>query len=755
MQPALKIFFNFCIVHNKKILGILGIFIAIIFTGISNFKLDASSDSLVLENDKDVLFYQQLRNNYPSDENLIISYQTTQHILDAPTLSNFSAFIKDLQQLQTITHITSILNVPLFSSPPLGITDLAGEGVSISQKNADLILAQSEFQTSPLYGNNLVSSDGKTTAILVDITPENTNHSISQIRNVIAKHQPNATIFLGGLPMITHDIIEYISSDLLVFSTIVILVMAAILLAIFKSVRFMLLPLGVAIITALTMTGILGLLGWKITVISSNFFSLLLVMTLSIMVHLIVRYRELAHAIAETQERIVATLQQMFTPCLYTTLTTLVAFISLLVSGIRPVIDFGFMMGMGVILAFVLSFILFAVIMNLLGNTKITHTQPASSSKITNLRATKILAQWVERFPRSIVGIASILFAFALYGISFITVENRFIDYFKDNTEIHQGLKHIDKNLGGTIPVEIIFKDIGADYFYDSEIRENIATLHAQLEHKPEIGKVLSIDTLMQILAGANDGQRIGGFFLNIVKSQIPEYAKQHIFTPYINEDTGEIRIIARVKETHKGLNRNNLIHSLENDITQLGFAKDSFTINGLMVLYNNMLQSLFDSQIKTIVVVFIMIWIMFVILFKSVTLATLASATNILPPLLILGIMGIFGIPLDLMTITIAAIAIGIGVDNAIHYVIRFKKEFRQTHNYMQSMFNAHGSIGLAMFYTSITITIGFLVLIFSNFVPSIYFGIFTALAMFLAMLLNLTLLPRLIVWVKPHIPS
>jgi predicted RND superfamily exporter protein len=742
--------FEFILKNNKKILIFLLVVFAIIFTGISNFKLDASSDSLVLENDKDLLYYQNLRKNYASDDGLIISYQVANDLLGLQNLNNLNNFINDLKTIPAVKNITSILTVPLFSSPPLGITDLAGDGVSIEKGNADLELARIEFKNSPLYSNNLVSPDNQTTAILVDInTKNNTKDSaktIIEIRKIIAKYQQNATIFLGGLPMITNDIIEYISSDLMIFSLIVIAVMAIVLLILFKNLRFMVLPLGVAILSATVMTGLLGIFGWKITVISSNFFSLLLVMTLSIMIHLVVRYRELAGDFSNNQELIKNTIKQMFKPCLYTTLTTLIAFISLLISGIRPVIDFGFMMGIGVILAFVLSFIIFLIVMSLL-------KKPIIKNVKTQTSATKIFANLVDKFPNLITIFASFLLLFSIYGITQITVENRFIDYFKSDTEIHLGLKHIDENLGGTIPVEIIFKEIGEDYFYDEGIRDDIAEVHKYLDSRVEIGKVLSIDTLMELLAGANGGERIGGFFLNIVKSQIPDTAKKYVWTPYINEDSGEIRIVARIKESANGLNRNDLLKSLQKDIEKLGFKKEDFQINGLMVLYNNMLQSLFDSQIKTISLVFAMIWLMFLVLFKSIKIATIAIIPNILPALLILGIMGAFGIPLDLMTITIAAIAIGIGVDNAIHYISRFKIEFSKSNDYKLAMFNAHNSIGLAMFYTSITVALGFLVLSFSNFVPSIYFGIFTSLAMFVAMLLNLTLLPMLLVWLKPKI--
>jgi predicted RND superfamily exporter protein len=469
-------------------------------------------------------------------------------------------------------------------------------------------------------------------------------------------------------------------------------------------------------------------------------------MTLSVVIHLVVRYRELAqnYTDSDKQTLIQQTLEQMFKPCLFTTLTTFVAFASLLISGIRPVIDFGWMMSIGVSLALVLSFIAFPVVMNLLPEISVPKHK-------TELNITSVLARFVEKFGNILLMSVFVLAIISGYGVSKISVENRFIDYFKSDTEINQGLKLIDKKLGGTIPLEIIFKDLGEYYWYDEELREEIHEVHTYLENLSETGKVLSIDTLMQVLNTAN-GSPLGGFFLNVVRANLPEAARTSILAPYLSEDLGELRFVVRIKESDPNLKRADLIQKIEQHLSNdLGFKKESFRLSGMLVLYNNMLQSLFDSQIKTVAVVFGMIFIMFLLIFRSVSLSILALVPNMLPSLFVLGIMGLFGIPLDLMTITISAIAIGIGVDNAIHYVHRFESEFQKDKDYLATMYRAHKSIGLAMFYTSITVASGFIILTLSNFVPSVYFGLFTALAMLSALLANLTLLPKLILMFKP----
>jgi predicted RND superfamily exporter protein len=675
------------------------------------------------------------------------------------------------------------------------LVNLADENITIEQGNANLVLAANEFITSPLYANNLVSKDGKTTAILVTLkdnerfqelretrdqmrldrlnnTLDKTQllklksiekqvlrnasaqselqaQTIAKIRTQIIKYSDQASLFLGGLPMITTDIVSYINSDLIVFSLAVIGLMSVILAIIFKGLRWVVMPIIISISGALIMTGLLAFLEWKVTVISSNFFSLLLVMTLSVIIHLVVRYRELSQLNPDLESPILIkdTLSQMFKPCLFTTLTTFAAFSSLLISGIRPVIDFGWMMSIGVTIALLLSFLAFPMVMALLPKAKITAHK-------TELGFTTSLAKFVERFGNHLL-VALIVFVIGSgIGINKLSVENRFIDYFKESTEINQGLTLIDQELGGTIPLEIIFEDLAQDYWFDEDLRAEIHEIHTYLDSLEETGKVLSVDTLMSILTQANNGEALNGFFLNIVRGQIPDSAKQHILDPYISEDSGQLRMVIRIRETNKELERGALIAEINQYISnELGFKPESFRLSGMLVLYNNMLQSLFDSQIKTIAVVFAMIFIMFLFIFKSISLSILALIPNTLPSLFILGIMGLAGIPLDLMTITISAIAIGIGVDNAIHYIHRFKAEFQKDGDYIKTMYRSHASIGLAMFYTSITVTLGFLVLALSNFIPSIYFGVFTAIAMLSALLANLTLLPKLILMFKPKI--
>ena len=725
---------------------------------IQNFSLDASSESLSLDGDNNLELYFATQETFGSDESLVISYSVKDGtILSKDQIISLRSLRDDLLELEGVNSVVSILDVSLFQSPPLSLVELASEVYTIENGKADQSLISKEFKNSPLYSNNLVSADLKTTALLIPlanddpriiIDDEVLRLLIEKIRLTMDAYRDEATLYLGGVPMIRNDVIDFIKSDLVVFSLAVILTMTIMLTILFRKIRWVLIPITISVIGALFMTGLISSIGWKVTVISSNFFSLLLVMTLSVIIHLVVRYREISNQNLDqnNSETIRQTLNQMIRPCLYTVITTIAAFASLTASHVQPVIDFGLMMSIGVTVAFVLSFIGFAIFMVLL-------KQPKSTQESKKSFALEKLALVADKKGKSIILSCTVIALISTFGLSKLSVENSFINYFKKDTEIYQGLNFIDKELGGTIPLEIVFNDLASAYWADASLREDFHGIHNYLEQIPSIGKVLSIDTFMQVLKEANNGKTPNGFLLTLGKNNMPDFAKSQVLKPHISDVTDQIRIVARVKETMNGLERNQLILDIKKSLVEnFYFDEGDFYFTGTFSLYNNLLQSLFSSQIKTIFTVFSIIFVLFVIVFRSISVALIAVIPNTLPSLIILGLMGLMGIPLDIMTITIAAIAIGIGIDNAIHYISRFKTELLVDGDFVSSMYRAHNSIGVSMFYTAATVAIGFVVLILSHFIPSIYFGIFMAIAMLSAVIVNLTLLPKLLITFKPR---
>ncbi|MDH5230316.1 MAG: MMPL family transporter [Gammaproteobacteria bacterium] len=792
----------------------IGVFVASLGYFAKDFKLDASEDSLILENDKALSFYRSVRARYGSDENLIITYRPNGDMFDPNTLNKIANLRRDLLALDAVDSITSIVDVPLIRSPKVGLSEVQEKTITLSSEEVDLQLARQEFANSPLYQNLIISPDGKTTAMEVALKQDPTYQALGEkrdglrekqflgqlteaeeselaivsesykrygpivieqeqaaieaVRQVLDNYRGDATIFLGGIPMIVSDMISYIANDISVFGVAVLLIIIVLLRYLFQKNRWIILPTLVCGSATLAMVGLLGLMEWKVTVVSSNFISLLLIITLSLTVHLIVRYLELRNIDPDqaVRELVWDAVKSKFQPAFYTAITTMVAFGSLIVSGIRPVIDFGWMMFFGVFLAFILAFFMFPSALMFF------KPGPLVQQRETTERITNLFARTIKASPNGVIIVSLSVLALSLWGISKLTVENRFIDYFKETSEIYQGMITIDQQLGGTTPMDVIINpdqnffdymnemseeekeelaDVGmtgSSYWFNVFELEKVEKIHQYLESLPETGKVLSIATTIKLLTQLNNDKPLDNITLGVIYNRLPENLKSSLVSPYLSDDGNQIRFGIRVFESDSNLRRQQLIEKINRDLQeQFELAPEQIQVSGMVVLYNNLLRSLFESQIMTIGVVFLAIMLMFFVLFRSFKLSVIAIIPNIIAALFVLGIMGWLGIHLDIMTITIAAIVIGIAVDNSIHYIHRFKEEFPVDKDYWAAVTRCHNSIGKAIYYTTVIVALGFSVLAFSSFIPTIYFGLLTGAAMIVALVANMTLLPVLLV--------
>ena len=851
------------------IFAVLALTVGMAF-GLPNFKLDASADSLTLEHDDDLNYFREVVQRYGSDNFLIVTFSPKQgDLFDDDNLQLLSSLRGELAAIDGVESMLSLLDVPLLYSPKIGVADLKNELNTLLSPGVDRQLAREEFLNSPIYKNLILSADGQTTGMLATLELDQkyldlvsardalrfikstqelsaeqqleldrvsqefldyrtakatqSHQLVANVRNLMNGYRDRATIFLGGPDMITADMVDFIKSDLATFGIGILIFVIVTLAVIFRQLRWVVLPLSTCAICLIIILGFLSWIDWRLTVISSNFVALLLIITLALTMHLIVRYRELhrGQPDASQEQLVTATVTSMAKPCLYTVLTTMVAFLSLVVSNIRPVIDFGWMMTMGISLALMIAFIIIPAGMMLLGKGK------NSGGNDNSAAVTAVFSNFTERHGSAVLLIALGLGVLSVVGISRLEVENRFIDYFRSNTEIYQGMEIIDASLGGTTPMDIILQaptfaepeqndafdaefseysdneygddeysddafgedafanveaetdDYGDDAFSgdafgddafgtesdngdsSTELKEtywftstglaDLAKLQAYIESLPEVGKVSS---LVQIYDVASDlsGHKLNDFEIAFMRKSFGPEIYNQMVAPYLIEDIDETRIQLRAMETEGLLRRADLLQKIRDyAVNEVGIAPEDIRFTGLLVLYNNMLQSLYKSQILTLGAVFVGIMLMFLVLFRSAKISMIAIVPNFLAAGIVLGGMGWAGIPLDMMTITIAAITVGIGVDHAIHYITRFQREFSVDGDYVAAMHRAHASIGLALFYTAITIIVGFSILALSNFIPSIYFGLLTGLAMTAALLGSMTLLPKLILIAKP----
>ncbi len=819
----IKYFFDLILKNPIKIIFLT--FFSICFLGYNSSKLeiDASAETLLLDNDKDLKYSREINKRYYNPELLIITYEPNENLLSKSSLSKLKKLSTDLTKLEKIESITSILNVPLLQSPTQELNKLVDNIKTLENKNIDKDLVKTEFLESEIYKNNLVSKDFKTTAIILNLKQDNKyieflekrnfllikkrsntisnkeeiqlksiniefkkhrnkqrilNHNtIEDIRKIINKYKNNNTkLFLGGVGMISDDIVGFVKNDLLIYGSTLIVLLILILWIIFRQIIWIILPIVICAVSVISTTGALGLFSWEVTVISSNFISLQLIITISIVLHLIVRYRELSKKYHKSSQYklLINTILSKLNPSFFAIVTTIAGFGSLVLSEIQPVKNLGLMMSTGIAISLFLAFIIFPTILIMM-------------KKIPNINTSKLkfniisMSQnIVKNNGSSIIIISIVILAISIVGASKLIVENSFINYFKTNTEIYKGMKVIDENLGGTTPLDIILKfntnslednsiededdfdsftdeyeDNSKDeqYWFTEDKMDVVIKVHNYLESLPEIGKVQSLATLLKVGKVLNKGEDLDGFMLALLYNKLPIEYKKIVLDPYVNIEHNEIRINTRIVDSNPNLRRNELINKINYDLKNI-IKDDSieYKLSNLMILYNNMLQSLFNSQILTLGFVVLILFIMFLILFRSFTIAFIAILANIVPISIIFGIMGFLSIPLDIMTITIAAISIGIGVDDTIHYIHRFYEEYKKDHNYLNAMQRSHDSIGYAMTYTSLVVIVGFSILVLSNLIPTIYFGLLTVIVMITILASALLLLPKLLIMLKPY---
>lgn len=797
----------------KLVMVILFLLMSFFAYQVQNFRLDASADSLLLEDDPDLEYSRSINTRYGIRESVTIAYTPEGDLFDRSELNRLGELLEELLLIDRVESVDSILNVPVFEDTPL--TGISENYLTLMNEDIDLVSAREEITSSPVFRNAVISPDGKTAGVLVSFAIDDTarallarrtelrslqrtgeiggdqlselqnieadyavhsvlaadrqHENITAVRETLERYRDGAQIYLGGAPMIADDLVTFVQSDLSNFSSAVVLLIIFALGLIFRKIRWVALPLACCAVAGTIMVGILGLMDWRVTVVSSNFISLLLIITISLTVHLTVRYRELraTRHFSNHDKLLQHSVLSMFRPCLYTALTTAVAFGSLIVSGILPIITFGWMMMMGVATALIVTFTLFPAVMSSINKDETEY------SPNLKLNLTSALANFTEKMRGKILLLYFLVLLFSLIGLGQLRVENSFIDYFRESTEIFQGMSLFDDKLGGTLSFDVVV-DLAADeeafddgfgddfgggfddsddaYWFTAPKMDQVKAIHQYLDNDPQTGKVLSFGAVIELAEILNGNQAIDGLLWAVLYNRIPETLKETVVNPFISIDENQLRFNVRVIESADDLNRNELLQRIETGIEQeFGFEDEQVELTGILVMYNNVLQSLFQSQILTLGVVMFAIMLMFLVLFRSLKIAFICIIPNAIAAVFVLGIMGWFGIPLDIMTITIAAISVGIGVDNTIHYMHRFKREFPRFGNYRDTMFFCHNSIGRAMYFTSMTIIAGFSILALSNFIPTIVFGLLTSLAMLVALIGSLTLLPQLLITFKP----
>ncbi|WP_176553559.1 efflux RND transporter permease subunit [Campylobacter helveticus] len=797
-------FLKFLINHPKSTL--LSTLLFCVFLSFFAFKLhiDASAESLLLEDDKDLKIFRELSKHYKSDNFLMLAFKPNdKNPFSEESLKNLESLHQKLEGVRGVERVFSIINAPLLlSSENKDLKELMQNIPSILSEDINQTKAQNEILTSPFYLNNIIAKDGKTTALIIYLKPDLTyinlieardnakdenekehlriqikNHQemqnalnkalLEQIRSIMSAYEKDGKLYLGGVSMISDDMISYIKDDLVLYGIFLVFLLGFALWYFFRSFTLMILSLLICFISLSSASGLFALLNFPITVISSNYAPLMLIITLSVVVHLITHFIEISRLYPNTTQKrlVLQTLLSKAKPSFFAIFTTMIGFFSLIFSQIEPIIKLGIMMSLGIALGLILAYLFLASALVLLKRKNFTQRE-------FNLSFLLFCANASIRHRKLIYTLAFITIILALIGIPKLKVENSFVNYFKDGSAIKEGLLVIDKDLGGTLPLDIIvrfkdnkknelkesevldsfeneFESLAAKdtYWFDSKKTRIAKKVHQFLENKEFVGSVLSLNSLLMLGKNINEGKDLDDFALAFLNENLPENFKQDLLSPFVNITQNELKFSIRVIDSNPNLKRDTFLKSLKTELNEL--LKDEgveVQITGIMLLYNNMLQSLFSSQFDTLAFVVLAIFVLFVLIFRSFKIATIAIVCNLIPLSLVFAFMGFLNIPLDLMSITIAAIAIGIGVDDILHYIYRFKEELKCA-SVKKAVLNSHLFIGTALYYTTISIVLGFSVMMSSNFIPTIYFGILTTLVMILLLFGSLFLLPSLLI--------
>lgn len=900
----------------------------------TKLEIDASSQTLLLDNDKDLQIWREVSKRYETPNFLVLAYTPAGDLLAPETIHKIEQMDAAFSKLDFVTSVTDITNVPLLLNKGGGMSELLKHIPTLTDSDVNLTAARREFATSPFYASNLVSADLRTTAILINLKPQTRYEELLRLRdgakNALeqAEHESNRSgaqisqlkdtlkaseqnfksyrdelrekdhrdimalraliagfekefagdrLFLGGLNMIADDMVGYVRSDLATYGLGALVLLLACFWLFFRQAKFILLPLIICAYSVVLAAGLFGFLSFEVTVISSNFIALQLIITVSVCIHLIVAYREFSarfHAFSQRQ-LVYAVLRERARPCFFAIFTTVIGFMSLIFCDIKPVISLGIMMSVGISISLVTAFGVFGAVMSLLPRT---HNNRSFEQ---HFKFTLWCAETALRSRGAVYGVCAAAVIFGLYGISQLRVENSFIGYFKKSTDIRAGMEVIDTNLGGTIPLDIVvkFKSAGgadtasgnenstsgsanskngensnsagrnfaANSTRQNSIAQNSATQnstaatqnsiaensipqnsvataqnlndknlseqgpaaatqpsdavnsdqtraanleqnstasddfgdfeaeYAANENKPQywftsekmriiskiddflkdknvtghefIGNVSSLASLLKLGKQINQGRDLDDLSLALIYSEMPANYRELVLSPFVNIEANEAHFSVRTIDSDPRLRRAKFLKDLQGGLNSLLEGEQaSAQISGIMVLYNNMLQSLMSSQIDTLGITVLVLFVLFVIIFRSFSYALIAIVVNLIPLCACFGIMGVAGIPLDIMSITIAAISIGIGVDDVIHYIYRYKREFARLSDEAAAIRASHASIGYAMYYTSFAIILGFSVMMMSNFWPTIYFGLLICLVMSLLLLGALIILPSLI---------
>jgi predicted RND superfamily exporter protein len=766
------------LVRGRRGVAVLAAFLAAAgaaAAALPRFGIEAGTHVLLDERDPDLAYYNRSRVLWGYDEYAIVCARRADWFTPE-SVRALAEMAADLGRVPHVKSVTSILTVPLLRNrpSPLGIP----VPVFLTDPKVDLEAARRELLAHTQAAGNLISADGRDVSLLAHLDiPESilrldTEWADAQARRDRARvtelEGPYRTalaelrerreamvrglrkmaagwgpprleepVRLSGIPVINVNLLEHVEADLKVFGAVSLALFTLAFAATYRRIRWTALPIATCLLPVMFVLGAMAAAGWKVTVITSNLPVLLFVLLLPYTVYVIERYRERRglRPGESHEDAVAAAAGDVWTPCLYSAATTMAGFASLLTSGINPVRTFGLMMTAGMAVGLATVFLVLPAAAAPLGAADGAAPEAARGPR----GIVRLLAEATLRMPGAVAAGGLALLLLGAWGATRIRVETKFIDYFRPSSEVYRGLEYIDTRMGGTTPLEVVLTAPSPGFFRTAEGVEALGAAAAYFERVPEAGNVRSLKTLLDEARKALP--RLTAEQLAGIK------AAQEQLREFVDPEFRVARVLVRFRETAPTLHRRRILDGLRAHLAAEPRLRDlDPRVTGVFLLYSNMLQTLLSSQRDTFFMVVAAICAMLLALFRSPALAGAVIVPQVLPVVTCLGVMGWTGVPLDLVTVMIASIAMGVGIDSAIQYTVRYRAELRAAGgDRREAVRRAHATVGRAIWIATSIVVVGFVLLSLSRFVPTAYFGIFTALAMVMGQVASLSLLPAL----------
>jgi len=718
-----------------------------------------SPEGMVVKGHPDTLYYAQYVKEFGTDEIVLIALFAE----DVFTREVLDTVVRLTERIRVDDNVQKVLSLS-------SVNDIRGsqEGVEISpffselpETPSGLEKIRAQVHENPLVYGNLVSQDDRSTLILVELHlwgddfPEQRKRIVRKILNLADQERTEGTeLYVAGFPVVSTTLVTMLVEDQWVFVPTIVLLIVLTLYASFRSFWCVLLPMLSVFLSLVWVLGFLVLCGRTVEIITSVLPPLILVIAMADSVHILAHYREELGRNENREEAVRDATAYIFTPCLLTSVTTAIGFGSLMVSRVEGIWGLGLLACFGALAAFVISITLVPVLLSLLPTR--TFLRPGRGNGSALDRALAGLARFNQSHKTHVLVATFVLIVLSLIGVFQLKVETTLIEYLKEENPLVKAVRHIEDHLTGTSTLDVVFSFDDPGQVNEPENLARVEALQAYLEEKSIVTDSFSLVDILKRMNQVFRGGDPAFYRLPGSREEIAQYlllysmrGEEEDLARYVDDEHRTAVLASRLK-TVSSTEMDRFIKEVQEYI-RTEFPDPGIRVTGISVLVTDSIDAIVRGQIQSLALALVLISLVMTALLWSVRLGLLSMVPTVIPILMTLGLMGWLGIPINTATAVISCVAIGIAVDDTIHYMTRFRKEYRNRPDEVVAAFRALTHTGRAIYLTSFVLTVGFSVLVFSHFRPIIYFGLLMAVTMVSALVGDMVLLPVLLMVLKP----